>query len=446
MKLRAHNCDIVLCSKQTEEAFINNNHYQGYRSSNECYALKDPNGQIVEMMTFCKPRYNCSYNWELLRLCTKKDYQIAGGASKLLAAFIERHPNESIVSYCNESLFNGKVYEALGFKKIATCKSYHYEKDGIKYHRSNFQRWRLEQLFPQYSRDQFTERQIMELEGYTRVEETQATWVLGEQNDKFYVYKVTNIEFKRFYIGSKTSTSKYNHNIGVDYFTSSTDENFVKDFKLNPQNYKCEILKYFNDKQQCLDYEAHLIERAWGNQNLINRGYIKKSGETNHIVRNSKTKHSEETKRKISESNKGKIISEDAKEKISTSLKEYFAENGNTRKGTKLSEEQKEKISNTVTKHWKEGLYSADHLQNPESRKKQRESLKKHNAKLTTEERKAKYGHSKLAEARAFAHKNNLMIQDDFGLSHGTFYRKVKSGQIIKVDEYMGVALFKKAS
>ena len=48
-------------------------------------------------------------------------------------------------------------------------------------------------------------------------------------------------------------------------------------------------------------------------------------------------------------------------------------------------------------------------------------------------------------EARAFAHKNGFMLKDDFGLSHGTFYRKVKAGQIIKVGEYLNVALFKKA-
>lgn len=81
-------------------------------------------------------------------------------------------------------------------------------------------------------------------------------------------------------------------------------------------------------------------------------------------------------------------------------------------------------------------------MQNPESRKKQRESLKKYNAKLTTEERKAKYGHSKLAEATEFIHDNGFKTKEDFGLSHGTFYRKVKSGNIKKVGEYMNVAFF----
>lgn len=438
-KLRAHNCNIVLCSKQTEEAFINDNHYQGYHPSKECYALKDDNGQIVEMMTFCKPRYNKSYVWELLRLCTKKDYQVSGGASKLFSAFVENHPNESIISYCNESKFSGKVYEALGFKKISTCSSYHYEKDGKTYHRSSFQRWKLEQLFPQYNRKDYTERQIMELEGFNRIEETQATWVLGEPETKFYVYKVTNIKSNMFYIGSKTSTNQNNNKIGENYFTSSTDKDFVNDFKSNPQNYKCKILRYFNDTQRCLDYEASLIERSWGNPNLLNRGYIRKSGETGHIVCNYHTKHSEETKRKIGESNKGKIRSNETKEKISSSLKKYFTENESPHKGTKLSNGQKELISKTVTKRWKEGVYSAEHLQMLENRKKQRESLKKSNAKLTAEERKAKYGHSKLAEATEFIHKNGFKTKADIGSS---WYYKLQNGKIKKIGEYLNVAFF----
>lgn len=187
-RIYARNCEVVIVSKQTEEQFINENHYQGYIPSTVCYALTDDN-QVVEMMTFGVPRYNKAYDWELLRLCTKKDYQVVGGASKLLKAFTDNYTG-SIISYCNESKFSGGVYQALGFTKTSTCKSYHYEKDGKSYHRSQFQRWRLEKMFPQYPRGQYTEAQVMELEGYTRVNEVQATWVLGEPNNKWYIYKI----------------------------------------------------------------------------------------------------------------------------------------------------------------------------------------------------------------------------------------------------------------
>ena len=44
-------------------------------------------GELVQIMTFGKPRYNKNYQWELLRLCTNSDYNVLGGASKLFKNF-----------------------------------------------------------------------------------------------------------------------------------------------------------------------------------------------------------------------------------------------------------------------------------------------------------------------------------------------------------------------
>ena len=365
MKLRAHNCDITFCSKQTEEAFINNNHYQGYCSSNECYALKDPNGQIVEMMTFCKPRYNCSYNWELLRLCTKKDYQVLGGASKLLAAFIKRHPNESIVSYCNESLFNGKVYEALGFKKIATCKSYHYEKDGIKYHRSNFQRWKLEQLFPQYPRDQFTERRIMELEGYTRVEETQATWVLGEQNDKWYIYKIS-LENGAEYIGQHryhdTSNDKYSGS-GKILKAMQKKYKWTKEILIDDIDNQIDADKYERCAIAISRLSSYNINICNGGHGYIGNGVRGEwDRDTNRercslIAKTWISKLSDEERiEKFGKHNKGRTAwnkgvtpSKEAVDKQRNSLNKYYETHAGPNKGKKFADDVKKKISASKT-------------------------------------------------------------------------------------------------
>ena len=68
-------------------------------------------------MTFGKPRYNKSFEYELLRLCTNSKYKVVGGANKLFKFFIEKYNPINIISYCDYSKFTGEVYERLGFKK-----------------------------------------------------------------------------------------------------------------------------------------------------------------------------------------------------------------------------------------------------------------------------------------------------------------------------------------
>ena len=65
-------------------------------------------------MTFGKPRYNKNYEWELLRLCTHKDYKVVGGSERLFKYFLREINPQSIISYCDNSKFSGDVYERLG--------------------------------------------------------------------------------------------------------------------------------------------------------------------------------------------------------------------------------------------------------------------------------------------------------------------------------------------
>ena len=67
-------------------------------------------------MTFGKPRYNKNYEWELLRLCTHKDYKVVGGSERLWKHFLKKLNPKSIISYCDNSKFSGEVYERLGMK------------------------------------------------------------------------------------------------------------------------------------------------------------------------------------------------------------------------------------------------------------------------------------------------------------------------------------------
>ena len=99
-----------------------NEFLDAYHLQNSCYGNTVNLGlyqdeELIQVMTFGKPRYNSHYQWELLRLCTKSEYYVVGGAEKLFKHFIRDYNPESIISYCDMSKFTGDVYLRLGFKQ-----------------------------------------------------------------------------------------------------------------------------------------------------------------------------------------------------------------------------------------------------------------------------------------------------------------------------------------
>ena len=110
----ARKCEVRKVDIKEEKEFLERYHLQGYRKSEICLGLYY-NNELVQLMSFCKPRYTEKFSWELLRLCTKYGYIVVGGSRKLLHKFASTHNGESLVSYCDLSKFRGDVYESLGF-------------------------------------------------------------------------------------------------------------------------------------------------------------------------------------------------------------------------------------------------------------------------------------------------------------------------------------------
>ena len=110
----ARKCELRRIDKKTANIFTDANHIQGScRGQILNYGLYF-NDELVEVMTFGEPRYNRNYDYELLRLCSKSDVRVVGGASKLFHAFISEHGDKSVISYCDISKFSGDVYTAIG--------------------------------------------------------------------------------------------------------------------------------------------------------------------------------------------------------------------------------------------------------------------------------------------------------------------------------------------
>ena len=114
----ARNCEIKIVSKQGVDEFLNLYHLQNTCNGQKiCYGLYY-NDELIQIMTFGKPRYNKRYEWELLRLCTHKNYKIVGGSERLFKRFLREQKPQSIISYCDNSKFLGNVYKRLGMENI----------------------------------------------------------------------------------------------------------------------------------------------------------------------------------------------------------------------------------------------------------------------------------------------------------------------------------------
>lgn len=101
---------------QTEaNRFLKQFHMQnGSQGQEVCLGLYRKE-ELIEVMTFGKPRFNHNFEWELIRLCTRPGYRVVGGAERLLTHFKNLKNPKSIISYCDWSKFSGEVYTRIGF-------------------------------------------------------------------------------------------------------------------------------------------------------------------------------------------------------------------------------------------------------------------------------------------------------------------------------------------
>lgn len=117
-KIYARKCEIREVNKVDTDLLLNENHFQGTCTGQSIRLGLYYNDNLIQIMTFGKPRYNNNYEYELVRLCTVSSYYVVGGAEKLFKHFIKTYNPKSIVSYCDYAKFSGDVYLRLGFKLV----------------------------------------------------------------------------------------------------------------------------------------------------------------------------------------------------------------------------------------------------------------------------------------------------------------------------------------
>lgn len=114
----ARQCELRIIDSKEAEQFEDIYHLQGKcRGQTRCYGLYYED-ELAAVMTFGKPRWNKAYEYELLRLCTRSDIKIVGGAERMLKRFITDNRPKSIISYCDIAKFSGDVYSRIGFTRL----------------------------------------------------------------------------------------------------------------------------------------------------------------------------------------------------------------------------------------------------------------------------------------------------------------------------------------
>ena len=170
-RIFARKCIIKEVSYNDTKIFLDNNHLQGNSISSIRLGLYYDN-ELVSLMTFGKLRLplsgkNTPNTYELIRFVNKINTCVIGGASKLVTYFIKNNIPEYIISYSDNHISSGNLYEKLGFKFAHISNpGYWYVINDIRENRFN---WRKSVLVEMGYDKEKTEFEIMSELGYNKI-------------------------------------------------------------------------------------------------------------------------------------------------------------------------------------------------------------------------------------------------------------------------------------
>jgi len=189
--LYARKFEIREIPAKVSSTFLNENHIQ--RADRPLISLGAfLNDELLSVMTFKKTTFvkgGDGSQIELSRFASKLNVSIVGIASKFLSFFNKNfnHEKLDIISYSDNRWSDGNVYRQIGFKQISNSKpGYFYvymksgELQGIRIHRSNFMKHRLEKIFRKKMDLSLSEYELLQQEGYDRIWDCGTTkWLLS---------------------------------------------------------------------------------------------------------------------------------------------------------------------------------------------------------------------------------------------------------------------------
>ena len=159
-RIFARKCKIKKIERDFCEKFLEKYHLQGKDNSSVRLGLFYKN-RLVAVMTFGKPRFNKKFSWELIRYATLSNFNIVGGAGKLLNYFKHNYSG-SIITYADRRWSEGNLYKKLGFDfKGYTKPNYFYTKNLLRLSRYKCQKHKLKNLLKENFDPNLSEHQNM---------------------------------------------------------------------------------------------------------------------------------------------------------------------------------------------------------------------------------------------------------------------------------------------
>ena len=119
-KIFARNTEARVISQKDANDFLERYHMQGgARGQSYCVGLFDKDkGDLVQVQTFGKSRFDKDHEWEAIRLASKSGVVVVGGVSKGFSKFIKDNDPESVLSYVDADRSVGDADEKTGFSYV----------------------------------------------------------------------------------------------------------------------------------------------------------------------------------------------------------------------------------------------------------------------------------------------------------------------------------------
>jgi hypothetical protein len=167
INLRPNKCQIQSVPLNQADEFFEKFHYIGKCKARLNYGVFFEN-QLIACIAFKRPtRQTSKYDFELVRMASDPKYRVHGIWSKLLKKFVKDNNPGSLVSFSDNRLFSGKVYEKMGFKFDGEIPpDYYWVKNKTRYHKSGLRK---------PAGTQCTEHKLRTEQGYYKI------WDLGKK-------------------------------------------------------------------------------------------------------------------------------------------------------------------------------------------------------------------------------------------------------------------------
>ena len=166
-KIYARKTIVKEISQREYSNFLELNHIQGSIVSKYRYGLFY-NSELVSVIGFGVSRFKKN-EFELHRFCSKLNYSIIGGFSKLIKHFMNQNICSEFITYVDRSKFDGDGYFKIGFKILSeSSPSYFYTKNSEILSRYQCQKHKLSSILENYG-PSLSESDNMILNGYLKV-------------------------------------------------------------------------------------------------------------------------------------------------------------------------------------------------------------------------------------------------------------------------------------